>query len=521
MKRFISILAVAFLAAVSSLQAQEIGTKEKHAVNMMILELIEEYERTASLSDQEEVYSFLDLFKSQESRVFCDLLGTPAYLKSLSAKDYVKTASSNIRDIDITIKDIRKGQMTWTSGVWSIPVTFKKTISYVDKNGVLFSAEEFYGNDDYSITMNIFYDPADKSCRIGTIDGRFVSDKTFPEGRYLVIKRNNALSEKGRALEDRVTVDGKPLEYNSFGQAIVPMSANLTVGDPDVIIDTNYLATSDNYKLVNFNFKPIRGRFKVRAAVAPLMAYSVKSEYNTRSYAFEGGLDFGTTFVAGNAKCGIYIGAGISMSNVTFSRNNPEYKYGDVSVYDRKTGYYIEENLTYHELSESMSLGLRDIAVPVYFETEHRLSDIVLLSWNIGAKAYIPLSLKTGEYTITGKRQLGDYFGDIADLQDINPSSGFLNPATVSPEPFNISVMANIGVDFNISRNRVFATFKAGFEQGVTPVLKTSVCPVHSDSGRIPVIYHNDVEVICHSPLSGLELTRQAVWFELGLKVKM
>lgn len=514
MKRYLLILVAAVLSAQFGIQAQEISNKEKRSLNMKLLNIIEEYERTSKFSDSEEVYSFMDLFKSQDSRVFCDLMGTKSYMTSVSLKDYVKAASSNVRDLDVEIKDVRKGELFWSSGVWTIPVTFRKTMSYVDKNGVLFSAEEFYENEDYNITLNVVYDPADQSCRIESVDGSLRSQKTFPKGDFYVIIKNEDLSERDKDFEASVVADGKPLQYNSFGQTVIPASSKLSVGDPDVLIDTNFIASTDSYRLLNLEFNPIRGRFKARAAIAPIMAFDLDPK-TSQSSALETGIDFGTTFVAGNSKFGIYIGAALSQSKVKVTRNYQDKNYGEVLFYNEDKGYYDLVSLDYKDVIISKSLSFRDLTVPLYFEIEHRVNKTFLISWNIGAKAYLPLSTETGDLLIAGTKRID------GQGQTIQVVDGFLNPTTVERSDLSFSVMANIGTDINIVKNRLFATIRAGYEHGLTNVVSTEACPVHSDYRELPLLYHTDSDIVCHSPLSDLTLKRQAVWFELGIKVKM
>jgi hypothetical protein len=205
------------------------------------------------------------------------------------------------------------------------------------------------------------------------------------------------------------------------------------------------------------------------------------------------------------------------MSNIALTRGIQEHSYGTVSYFDEHTGYYVSGELKYKHLYEKASLKFKDLVVPLYFETEHRLGNNVLLTWNIGAKAYLPFSTEIAGYEFTGERQISNN----ANVSGINVKEGFLNPVTIEREPYSLSAMANIGVDINIAANRLFATVKAGYEHGLTKVLSTPACPVHTASGRLPILFNMDSEIMCHSPLSGLTLQRQAVWFELGIKVKM
>lgn len=522
MRRFLFILILTFLPLCAMVDAQEISNKERRAVNHKVLNLIEEYELNASLNGSDEIYSFLDLFKSQDSKVFCDLMGTKHYFKNITVREYVRNASLAVRDLDVEIRDVRRGEMTWDSGVWIIPVSFRKTISYVDENGVLFSAREFYENEDYRITMNVVYDPADGSCSIGSIRGRLNSPKTFPEGNFYVLKKNDYLSDRDKGLQEKMLVNGRPLQYNSFGQAIIPASSSFTVKDPDVVIDTNVLAATETYQLMNIGFDLIRGRFKARAAVAPLMAYNVKSKYSgtkaTRSMAFEGGVDFGTTFVAGNAKLGVYAGLGLSMSNVSLRRSG-DFSINNVPYFDSDKGYYINSAYSYTGIVETTSLAFKDIVIPVYLEAEHRVAERLVFTWNLGAKVYLPLSVNIGEYSIKGQRDRDD---NIVDKEDIKVRSGFVNPTDVVLPDLTVSLMGNVGMDIEAVRKRLFITLKVGYEHGLMNTIKTRSCQSTLDSRESPpILYHPDGDYICHSPLAGLTLNRQAVWFDLGIKIKM
>lgn len=526
---------IAFILVLISVQvvtnAQNLSNKERRRINLKVLTLIEEYERTASLSDSEEIYSFLELFQSPETQVYCDLMGTTSYQKSVTAREYVQNATSNNNNLEITVKNVRKGEITWENGSWIIPVVFMKGVYSVDKNGVLFSASEYFGTD-YQITLNVAYTPGSESCRIASVKGKMDTSRTFPSDNILIVEKNYDLNERGKSLESKIMADGRSLEYNSFDQAIIPSSAELSIGDPDVIIDTTIIAESNIYKLVKFGFKPIRNRFKARAGVAPFMAYSASSTTGAKasgSFAFEAGVDFGTTFSAGNAKLGIFAGAALSMSSVSLKRTG-DYSY-KISYLDDKpvngrvpSGYHIQTTLNYRSIVETQDVKFKDLVVPVYIEAEHRVSENFLITWSVGAKTYFSVSTELGEYGATGKREITAIYpnADLSELPEINVMNGFLNPIEVyARNPFSVSMMANVGADINISKNRMFATFKLGYEHGLTEMFRTEGCSKHGWSVEPPILYHPDGEYICHSLASGLALRRQAIWLELGIKVKM
>jgi hypothetical protein len=117
--------------------AQTMSNAERRYINSRVLSLIEEYERLASSYDEESQYYFESLFeKGPESIVFCDMIGSESYLKSIPVSEYIHQLSTYASTVTTVIKDVRKGTMTYVDGKWYIPVTMKKTFEYIDKDGV-------------------------------------------------------------------------------------------------------------------------------------------------------------------------------------------------------------------------------------------------------------------------------------------------------------------------------------------------------------------------------------------------
>ena len=110
------------------LAAQTLTNKERRAINSKLLTLIEDYDRYASLYDDDAEYYFYELF-DDNAEVVSDMIGSPSYLQSISATQYISQLRTYSINTITTIKDVTKGAMRYEDGKWYIPVNFKKSIS--------------------------------------------------------------------------------------------------------------------------------------------------------------------------------------------------------------------------------------------------------------------------------------------------------------------------------------------------------------------------------------------------------
>lgn len=528
MKRFTALLLTALFLVPVSLSAQGLTNKERRHINQKILEVIDIYERTAPLYDAEAGYEFKNLFVSSDASVYCDLMGTDHYQSPVSVKEYVDEATKyTIGSLTIEILNVRKGEMTYTDGVWMIPVSFSKLMSYYDENEVLFSAQDFYDNEPYRLTLNLKYNPEDDTCLIQSIDGRLNSSKSFPKGKFQVISMNDALVGRDKIYFDRMRYNGLPLEYNDFNQAIVSADFFPETGDTDIVPKPIRIASTEKYNLVTYSFQTIKNRTKLRLGIAPIMAYSMGkgSSANvalSRSMAFEAGVDIGTTFLAGNAKIGVYTGAALSISSAKFSQKDT-VRFSIQQFFSQDGNVFNPQTVSYSVDSATESLGYKDLMIPLYFECEHRVGTSATIVWNVGAKAYIPLDTDPGVYQVKGTRTIGDHTTDIDGSYD-----EFVYPVSYNRNSFSLSAMANFGVDINLIKtgafkNRLLATVKVGYEHGLMPVYTTNGAGLKSSQSN-PLFFYdptNDCDVASHSLINNITLKRQAVWLELGIKFKM
>lgn len=145
---------------------------------------------------------------------------------------------------------------------------------------------------------------------------------------------------------------------------------------------------------------------------------------------------------------------------------------------------------------------------------EHRLgaNKRMLFTWNLGVKSYINLSAKastpyTATFTVVGE--------EITQVFD-----SFIQPNTYAKNFFDLSLVANIGIDYKVLGNNLYATANIGYEYGIfnsymsdKSTYSTPVIPIVNSDNSI-----NHIAV--NSLISGLSAKRNALWISLGVKYK-
>ena len=505
--------------------AQSLSNKERRHINTRVLEVIEEYERVATVYDEEAEYVFLHLFEGANSPVLCDIIGHPLYLSQITVVEYAKELHNTAGTADILISDVKKGEMSYSDRGWVIPITFRKNISYMDNLGYAFSVDKFYGKD-LSMLMTLIYDPDSDTCKIESIEGKIDSDKTFPVGRFIIVNRpSDDHGAEYVKFVNEFKADGKLLSYNEFGQAFVSsVTPQVTDVDVKVVVDT--IARGLNYDVVGFDITRRKTRIKPRYGIAPLGAYNISatSGVNHGSNAMEFGVDFGTTWPLGkSAKMGFFGGIGISMSKLDLSLSNPiNYSY-NTSVMGENDLFEMRK-LTFDIDSAEEHLAFTDLVVPVYFETEHMIGNYLLLSWNFGVKAYLNMKTDFSPYILSGRMSEIYELGGSREMDISIKDNIYISPATYKRSLLDISAMANLGVDVNVFKRILYLSLRCGYEYGLNKSYKADRTG-YSDisSGLYPVVYNpvDESFVAMHSFIGSTSYRRQALWFEFGLKLKL
>ena len=472
--------------------AQSLSNQERRHINTRILEVIEEYERVASIYDDESEYIYLSLFSKEDSPVICDIIGHPLYLTQVTAADYAKHLRSITSTANIMVSDVRKGEMSYSDNGWIVPITFRKNISYIDDFGYAFSIKDYYGTD-LLVSMTLIYNSDSDTCKIESIGGTVDSDVTFPNGRFIIVNKPAGTGSSGNErFVDEFKADGKPLCYNEFGQAFVS-SVEPVVSDVDIRVVVDTVSRGLNYDVVDFDITLKKTRIKPHYAIAPLSAYrvDVANGVSCASNAMEFGVDFGTTWPVGKfAKMGFFGGIGISMSKLDLSLSNSvKYSY-NTSVLG-EIGYFEKLNFTFDIESAEEHLAFTDLVVPLYLETEHKIGSYLLLSWNLGVKAYCNMKTDYGSYMVSGHMSENCELGGDREMNISISDNRFISPVTYKRAPFDISAMANIGVDVNVFKRMLYFSLRCGYEYGLNKSYKADR-PDFADpsSGLYPVVYN-------------------------------
>lgn len=498
-------------------------------MNSRILETLEDYERYSSLYDDEAEYYFTTMFENPESAViFCDLMGMPSFKDEISLQDYVDLVKQQSQNTVVIIKDVVKGEYTFKDGKWYVPVTFRKSISYIDKGGYVFSAEEYFGAD-YQIHMQLCYNPQADRCMVCSIKGELDSQKVFPKERFKIVDKAGELDKKSAKYMESLTVDGQPLGYNQFGQAIVSQGEFVTYDpDVDIIIDNGYQGF--NYDVVSFRFAPRNTRIQLRYGLAPVSAYRIKRDEGNisdniydKSSAMEVGADLGFAFQVGaKSKMSFNFGAGISWSelNLNYALANP-YTYSYTYVSGVSNGMLTTGRVGYSIASATESVKYMDLMVPIYFELEHNINKWLMISWNFGVKGYLPLQTNLATpYTLVGTTSVDGQESTELVLASKDKRLLFIAPNTYDKNTFDLSAMANLGADFSLYKRMIYATLRVGYEYGILSSYDSDLRPYDTSK---PVVYDADKgnHVAVNSLISGMSFSRNALWISFGFKFKL
>ena len=519
MKRlFIISLVVSLL--LTSVSAQTLTNQQRRHINSKILTLIEDYERYASLYDEEAAYYYRSLFVNETSTVHCDMIASDKYRTQVPVDEYISMVRQNSQNTTTVIKDVKKGEMSYANGVWYIPVTFRKSFSYIDPNGYLFSVEDWH-KADFDMEMYVLYDEERDLCLIQSITGKLDTTVDFPKGRFLIVNEMKDRDDRYMGYFSTLRINNRPLEFNDFGQAIIAPGIP-HVDDMDVAVDTVVLSKGYNYDVVSYEFNPRKARVKLRYGYSPNAYRKISGAdgFDVKSPAMEVGVDFGIAFPAGrNAKMGLYTGVGAMQSGLQLqlSTTTPSFGYTySTAQRNDATGLWESKEVVYKISEVNESVKYIDLFVPVYFEMEHRIGNYLMLSWSLGAKGYYNLMATPGEHTVQYT----------VDGERTNLTRTF-DKSYYKKAIWDVSAFGNIGLDVNLLKRKMYFMVRVGYEYGFMPTFKSDAAPYYYNNKNnpeksYPIIRNaeND-DVVVHPMINGLEFNRQGLWISGGLKFKL
>ncbi len=545
MKKVFVLSLIFFLFVQADVFSQTLTNRERRSMNMRVLEVVEEYERTVALSDEEERNSFLNLFESGESSIYCDLIGTKEYEKYITVGEYVNVAAActNNNLISLVYDVARTDEPVFDGNRWKVSLTFRKDVSYIEKNDFMFSTDDFYDGEKLTMKMNLSYDPAHDICQIVSVDGEKNSSRSFPEGKFLIMERYDIMSQGSKLFEKELVGS---LDYDYQNKYAFIDDAKFAFADPDKKYLADTLFSMENYAKVKFRYKATRVRLKIFGGYSPLV-YSVdrqsrkEDKIGVSSKAWEAGGELGINFINGKKfNLGLYFGARKTWSELTLKLTEP-LSYTQEQIVSGGNGWHGSEvvaNFRIDSATEKFTFNnssfLEVMSIPIYLEAEHHLGKRIELTYGAGVKFYIernPAEKMSLTYQASVSRD-DNKFNILAGSDQT-----FLNPVSYVRElycwdlgHFNIfniedkkiywdpSAIATLGLDLKMA-DWIWFSLGLGGEIGFYPMLKTE--------GKIfqnnPIIYDekNDLNVLSHSLISNVTVRRTTLWLNAGLKLKL
>lgn len=494
-------------------------------MNILVLNTLDEYIRTSSLSDAQDIRSFLRLFKDPDSPcVYNDLIGTPGYQEQITPKVYSRLVDQEKGSVLRTeISKVRKeGDYYQEGGNWHRRIAVNKYVMSIDASvyvseagGVLFDSDKLYPeHPDFSLILDMEYDPEEDRMLIAGIRSRDrMPSLPLDSGKFTVIVRPD------NEYADYLYSNDRKVEFNDFNQALVD-EESLSVNDDDVVLSYKTIASSDLYDVKIPVFKKYHVRLKPRFGMTAGDAFHFTFEpsgvsFESSSGAKEAGLDFGFSLAKMNRRSRLllYLGAGMSWSDVDMSAGSFSYRYGSAVPVS-------------YEISEvTEAYAYQDYVFPVYFELENSLGSRFSLSFDVGAKFYLNRSSEVvSPFHVEGAfSRVGGASGSFSENFE-----SFIAPASYGKNPYDLSVFAGVNLEVRlVSSLYLFAS--GGFEYGGIglPAFNSSNEPFcmsgsgASSASILPVVYAGGKHLAYHSFVNCVSFNRQAVWVSGGLKIKL
>lgn len=486
---------------------------ESRKVDIAVLNVLEEYERTSSFTEEQDRMTFINLFADPKAKcVFNDLPGMPAYQQMISPEQYERSFSDDGRSLLRTsIAEVRKEGEPYSDvdGIHR-KISITKNVMIIDgsiysgeNGGVLFDSAELYAeNPDYRLIFDFIYNPVSKKCKIASISSAEMKSPTPLDKDHFTI----IIKPKSNFFKDIVS-GGEKVKFNDFDQAIV-YDKDIAIDSPDVLCKEDYLAESDRYDVASLKIIPIRGRLKFHGEFAPSSAFRAESTMDgisAHSQAYEAGIDIGYSIPASQIfRLGIYAGAGVSFSKLKLEAKDIGYTYSYSHPYGDR------EDRTY-SISPTEDITFTSLFVPVYLEGEFSILNWLSLSLDIGAKAYYTFRA-VDEYHVTG-----NFGGSVLDKE----FTTFISPEEEAVTPLDFSFFGRMNIDFNVTKKLVLYT-SVGYEKGMRPSHIGGKKYFDNNSGIYPIVYSESSgrDIAYRSLYGSTTISRQSLWLSLGVKLK-
>lgn len=475
MKKYIFILIASVMA--TGVMAQSMTPQEEREFYQKAFTLFNEYVQSASVSDEEEEYTFRKLFVNGDMQICNDLMSL-SHEKSLSVDDYITTLQGAKR-VKVVVRNIKKDGPVEPKDVngeiWTLPIVFEKSISYT-KSGTLFNSYDFFGKY-YRMRAVLSLNLYTKECYISELEADPSHEwLQFPE-QFTVLERTREEDNKRNYQRDsKLTINGREIRWNQYGQVMLHNGDKVRYNNSLVELAEITSGKSSGTRVrANYNDKS----FRIRAN----MGYSLSGfnkldganaaietpKDNEMSY----GVDFGYVLPSTSKfYFGIFTGVNWSSNSLTMTMQPQENsEITDIAdCTEDEDGDIYTRHYVMKGTGVSQELKSTDLTIPLYFDFEYQLIPFLSVYADLGVKAQMSSGTWTAYvdgYETSGKNWRNNNNGkqpyyDVEIKGDDNLNlngfgSSFAGQMDVDEEgmakSMSINAMAGLGLRLNLSKS--------------------------------------------------------------------
>ena len=536
--------------------AQNMPTSEERKFNLQVFHAMNRLNEYSKINKNNSADDFVRMFDKEATMIYNDLLGLSA-ADRLTVEEYADILKSQALNVKVICKNVCKDSIYRTSGgEWRMVVSFNKEISYKNKCGIYFSSNSYY-KSDHKMKATFAWDAKSQKVKIVALDGSMngvrqpLGDEFFVLRADIIPNKSQNKTSEGskspqtaRTYDPRlayVTINGKDsIELDStYNQAIIASSINKAKfkykNDADVRVKA-VPADEEGCNIYKLKFSPTRWRIKAYTELAIGETYNVEIEsdmFEISSKGQEYGLEFGYICPSSaKTKFGIFLGAGLSESELTFGVGEMSYSYtsengaADIDG-DDYTRYYKISNM-------AQTITFKDVFVPFYFNFDRRFGKYFSMYLDLGAKAYFNLEADasdfTAKYTTYGKYEKYDNL-TLDYRSGINgfTNNGVLNAEnliqpTLELEPFSLDAFGRLGFRIALAK-WLLLDCSAGYQMNVIENMTLSEKTMqtnmrHDDNAIVKYLASSDTEYVSNLLDYAKSAKRQGIKLNIGLMFK-
>lgn len=471
MKKYIFILIASVMA--TSAMAQTITPQQEREFYQKVYALFGEYAQSASVSDEDEEYSFRKLFANGDLQICNDLMSL-SHEEKLSVNDYISTLQGAKR-VKVVVRNIKKdGPVEDGGDVWTLPIVFEKSLSY-SKSGTLFNSFDYF-DEFYRLRAIVVLNKYGGECYIGSLEAdpkyKWLS---FPE-KFRVLERtreeNNVRNYKR---DSKLTVNGREIRWNLYGQMMLHDGDIVKYNNSKVELEEITTGRDGGTKLrANYNDKSWRIRANLGFSLSGFnkVVDANRAIETPKNSEMSYGLDIGYVFPSTSKfYVGLFTGVNMSSNKLTMEMA-PQSNSSITDIADctaDEDGDIYTRQYTLLGKGVTQELSASNLIVPFYIDFEYQMIPMISVYADLGAKLQMTSgkwSASIDGYETSGKNWRSsnntptDYYG-VTIGGDVN-LDGF--GSWTSRKEFNdikdeemenkmaINAMAGIGLRLNLSK---------------------------------------------------------------------